>query len=34
LLALAPDPDETSQSQQEKFPVTDVFSHIEARGRA
>jgi pimeloyl-ACP methyl ester carboxylesterase len=27
--ALAPDETETSQSQQEKFPVTDVFSHIE-----
>jgi pimeloyl-ACP methyl ester carboxylesterase len=32
--ALAADADETSQSQQEKFPVTDVFSHIEiAEGR-
>jgi pimeloyl-ACP methyl ester carboxylesterase len=32
--ALAPDADETSQSQQEKFPTTDVFSHIEvADGR-
>jgi pimeloyl-ACP methyl ester carboxylesterase len=32
--ALAPDADETSQSLQEKFPVTDVFSHIEvADGR-
>ena len=29
LAALAPDETETSQSQQEKFPVTDVFSHIE-----
>src|SRR4029077_15506782 len=28
IAALAPDADETSQSQQEKFPVTDVFSHI------
>ena len=27
--ALAPDETETSQSLQEKFPVTDVFSHIE-----
>jgi pimeloyl-ACP methyl ester carboxylesterase len=27
--ALAPDADETSQSLQAKFPVTDVFSHIE-----
>jgi pimeloyl-ACP methyl ester carboxylesterase len=34
LCALAPDETETSQSQQEKFPVTDVFSHIEvADGR-
>jgi pimeloyl-ACP methyl ester carboxylesterase len=33
--ALAPDSDETSQSLQAKFPVTDVFSHIEvADGRA
>jgi hypothetical protein len=32
--ALAPDADETSQSQQEKFPVTDVFAHVEvADGR-
>lgn len=32
--ALAPDETETSQSQQEKFPTTDVFSHIEiADGR-
>jgi pimeloyl-ACP methyl ester carboxylesterase len=32
--ALAPDADETSQSLQAKFPVTDVFSHIEvADGR-
>jgi pimeloyl-ACP methyl ester carboxylesterase len=32
--ALAPDETETSQSLQEKFPVTDVFSHIEvAEGR-
>ncbi|HEY1927159.1 MAG TPA: alpha/beta hydrolase [Caulobacteraceae bacterium] len=29
LAALAPDETETSQSQQQKFPVTDVFSHIE-----
>src|SRR5262249_14796101 len=27
--ALAPDADETSQTQQSKFPKTDVFSHIE-----
>jgi len=34
IAALAPDADETSQSQQGKFPVTDVFSHIEvADGR-
>ena len=32
--ALAPDENETSQSLQEQFPVTDVFSHIEiADGR-
>ena len=29
IAALAPDADETSQSQQAQFPVTDVFSHIE-----
>lgn len=34
IAALAPDADETSQSQQSKFPVTDVFQHIEvADGR-
>jgi len=34
IAALAPDSDETSQSQLNKFPVTDVFSHIEvADGR-
>ena len=34
IAALAPDEDETSQSQQDKFPVTDIFSHIEvADGR-
>jgi pimeloyl-ACP methyl ester carboxylesterase len=34
IAALAPDADETSQSLQAKFPVTDVFSHIEvADGR-
>src|SRR5712671_5589265 len=27
--ALAPDADETSQSLQAKFPVTEIFSHIE-----
>ena len=29
IAALAPDADETSQSQQGKFPTTDVFAHIE-----
>ncbi|PSJ58623.1 alpha/beta fold hydrolase [Pseudaminobacter soli (ex Li et al. 2025)] len=29
IAALAPDDDETSQSQQAKFPTTDVFAHIE-----
>jgi pimeloyl-ACP methyl ester carboxylesterase len=34
IAALAPDHDETSTSLQKKFPVTDVFSHIEiAEGR-
>src|SRR5260370_1641791 len=34
IAALAPDADETSQSQQGKFPVTDVFKRIEiADGR-
>jgi pimeloyl-ACP methyl ester carboxylesterase len=34
LAALAPDEDETSQSQQQKFPPTDVFAHVEvADGR-
>jgi pimeloyl-ACP methyl ester carboxylesterase len=34
IAALAPDEDETSQSQQDQFPITDVFSHIEvADGR-
>ena len=34
IAALAPDQGETSQSQQNQFPVTDVFSHIEvADGR-
>jgi pimeloyl-ACP methyl ester carboxylesterase len=34
IAALAPDADETSQSQQAKFPVTDVFSHVDvADGR-
>src|SRR6266403_6338203 len=29
IAALAPDADETSQSQQEKYPVTDVFKYVE-----
>ena len=34
IAALAPDETETSQSLQQQFPVTDVFSHIEvADGR-
>ncbi len=34
IAALAPDENETSQSQQAKFPTTDVFAHIEvADGR-
>jgi pimeloyl-ACP methyl ester carboxylesterase len=34
IAALAPDETETSQAQQDKFPKTDVFSHIEvADGR-
>ena len=34
IAALAPEETETSQSQQQKFPVTEVFSHIEvADGR-
>jgi pimeloyl-ACP methyl ester carboxylesterase len=34
MAALAPDETETSQSQQDPFPVTDVFSHIDiADGR-
>jgi pimeloyl-ACP methyl ester carboxylesterase len=34
IAALAPDEDETSQSQQDRFPVTDAFLHIElADGR-
>ncbi len=34
LAALAPDASESSQSQQDQFPVTDIFSHIEvADGR-
>src|ERR1700690_119066 len=35
IAALAPDADETSQSQQDKFPVTDVFKYVEVTdGRA
>jgi pimeloyl-ACP methyl ester carboxylesterase len=34
IAALAPDETETSQTQQDNFPVTDIFSHIEiADGR-
>jgi pimeloyl-ACP methyl ester carboxylesterase len=34
IAALGPDADETSQSQQQKFPVTDVFKYVEvADGR-
>ena len=34
IAALAPDADETSQSQQTKFPVTDVFKYVDvADGR-
>ena len=29
IAALAPDEEETSQSQQEKFPTTEIFPHIE-----
>jgi pimeloyl-ACP methyl ester carboxylesterase len=29
ICALSPDADETSQTQQSNFPMTDVFSHIE-----
>jgi len=29
IAALAPDADETSQSQQQKYPVTDVFKYVE-----
>jgi pimeloyl-ACP methyl ester carboxylesterase len=32
IAALAPDEGETSQSQLNQFPVTDVFSHIEIAG--
>src|SRR5438445_8183045 len=33
ICALAPDADETSQTQQSNFPGTDVFSHIEVVDR-
>src|SRR5438128_4729924 len=34
IAALAPDAGETSQSQQDKFPTTDIFAHAEvADGR-
>src|SRR5262249_35789804 len=34
IAALAPDDNETSQSQQDKFPKTEIFGHIEvADGR-
>jgi pimeloyl-ACP methyl ester carboxylesterase len=34
ICALAPDEDETASSQQQQFPTTDVFGHIEiAEGR-
>jgi pimeloyl-ACP methyl ester carboxylesterase len=34
IAALAPDANETSQSQQDQFPKTDIFAHIEvAEGR-
>jgi pimeloyl-ACP methyl ester carboxylesterase len=29
IAALAPDEEETSQSQQEKFPTTEIFQHID-----
>src|SRR5256714_2563654 len=32
IAALAPDADETSQTQQSNFPKTDVFSYIEVAG--
>src|SRR5260370_41098725 len=33
IAALAPDADETSQTQQSNFPKTDVFSYIEVPAR-
>jgi len=32
IAALAPDADETSQGQQDKFPKTDVFSYVDVAG--
>jgi pimeloyl-ACP methyl ester carboxylesterase len=32
IAATAPDEDETSQSHQDRFPITEVFSHIEVAG--
>ena len=32
IAALAPDADETSQGQQDKFPTTDVFQFVEVAG--
>jgi hypothetical protein len=32
IAALAPDANETSQSQQAQFPVTEVFSYVEVAG--
>jgi pimeloyl-ACP methyl ester carboxylesterase len=32
IAAFAPDQDETTQSLQEKFPKTDIFSHVEIAG--
>jgi pimeloyl-ACP methyl ester carboxylesterase len=34
IAALAPDAGETSQSQPNQFPTTDIFSHIEVAGGA
>ena len=34
IAALAPDETETSQTQQNQFPVTDVFYYIRGRRRA
>ncbi len=33
IAAPVPDETETSQSHQQKFPVTDIFSHIEVADR-